>query len=151
MKWKICIKYVFTRWKVPFTSRSIWKMKNINFNQPENQFLWSGIRFLLKKLLPPNYKCLRKPLNKRILFPLDGKSVSTSQNEEFVKKYHSTWRKNCFHSQEYLKNGKYCFSLARETVSTSSNEVFLKKISIHLVLIMVSTSKKLLIKEHCFT
>ena len=46
---------------------------------------------------------------KKRLFPLDRKSVSTSWNEEHVKKYISTWRKSCFHNQEHLKNGKKLF------------------------------------------
>ena len=34
----------------------------------------------------PNFKSFNKALNKKILFPLDRISVSTSRNEEFVKK-----------------------------------------------------------------
>ena len=33
----------------------------------------------------PNFKSFNKALNKKILFPLDRKSVSTSWSEEFVK------------------------------------------------------------------
>ena len=55
----------------------------------------------LKKLLTPNFKNLNKPLNKRILFSLDRKSISTNRNEELVK--------NCLHSQEYLADGKKLF------------------------------------------
>ena len=90
MKRKIRMKFVSTRQKVAFTSRSLSKIESINFNQPENQFLRAGIRFFLKKLAQLNFKNLSKPLHKRILFPLDGKSVSTSENQEFVKKYLST-------------------------------------------------------------
>ena len=41
-------------------------------------------------------------------------------------------------------------AVARKTVPTRSKEVFFKKIVLH-VSIMVSTSKKLWIKEHYFT
>ena len=75
-----------------------------------------------QKLPPPNFKSFNNALNKKLLFPMGRKSVSTSRNEEFVKKYK---RKNCFHSQEYLTNGKNSFSLARKTVPTRSKEVFL--------------------------
>ena len=43
-------------------------------------------------------------VNKRILFPLDKNTDSTSRNEGFFyKKYVLTTRKNCFHRQEYLQ------------------------------------------------
>ena len=44
------------------------------------------ISFHKQELPPPNFKSFHKALNKNILFPLDKKSVSTSQNREFVKK-----------------------------------------------------------------
>ena len=47
----------------------------------------AGIKCILKKLPHPNFKNFNKALNKRILFALDRKSVSTSRNEEFVKKW----------------------------------------------------------------
>ena len=41
----------------------------------------------LKKVTTPNFKIFNKALlNKTILFLLDRKFVSTSRNEEFVKK-----------------------------------------------------------------
>ena len=43
--------------------------------------------FSENKMLPPNFKNFNKALNKRILFLPDRKSVSTSWNEELVKKY----------------------------------------------------------------
>ena len=60
-------------------------MEKINFHYPKNQFPGEEIRFLLKKLLPPNFKIFNKALNKAILFLPDRKFVSASQNEEFVK------------------------------------------------------------------
>ena len=61
--------------------------------------------------------------NKTILFLLDRKFVSSSQNEEFVKK---TFPWEILFSLpgifDKCKNG---FSVARKTVSTRSNEVFL--------------------------
>ena len=67
------------------------KMEKINFHKPGNQFPRAGIRLLLKKtLLPPSFKDFNKSLNKGILFSLDRKYVSTSRNEELVKKYVST-------------------------------------------------------------
>ena len=55
-------------------------MEKINFHLPENQFPRERIRFFLKTLLPPNFKNFSKALNKRILFPLDRKSVFTGRN-----------------------------------------------------------------------
>ena len=43
-----------------------------------------------QKLPPPNFKSFNNALNKKLLFPMGRKSVSTSRNEEFVKKYIST-------------------------------------------------------------
>ena len=62
--------------------------KKINFYQPKNQFPRAEIRFLLKRLLPPNFKIFKRALNKTILFLLDRKFVSTSRNE---KRF--TWEK----------------------------------------------------------
>ena len=61
-------------------------MEKINFCLPKNQFPRVEIRFLLKRLLPPNFKIFSRTLNKTVLFLLDRKFVFTSQNEEFVKK-----------------------------------------------------------------
>ena len=44
----------------------------------------------------------RKTVNKRILFPINKNSDSTSRSEEFVKKYAFTTPKNCFHWQKYI-------------------------------------------------
>ena len=60
-------------------------MEKINFHYPKNQFPQEELRFLLKRLLPPNFKIFNKSLNRTILFLPDTKFVSTSQNEEFVK------------------------------------------------------------------
>ena len=59
-------------------------------NSFKNTFPLEKKGFFKKKLLFPNFKNFDKALNKRMLFPLDRKSVSTSQNEEFVKIYAST-------------------------------------------------------------
>ena len=77
-------KYVSTRQKIAFTSRSIRKMKRINFPLTENQFPRAGIKTLLKNLLPPNFKNFKKALNKRILFLLNRKFASTSRKLELV-------------------------------------------------------------------
>ena len=87
--------------------------KKNNFRWPKNQFSRVRISFLLKKVATPDFRNLNKVLNKRILFPIDWKSVFTWQNEELAK--------NCFRSQEYLTNGRNCFSTATKTVSTRSN------------------------------
>ena len=63
------------------------------------------ISFHKQELPPPNFKSFTKALNKKNTF--------------------STRQKNCFHSMEYLKNGKNCFPLARKTVFTRNKEVFL--------------------------
>ena len=43
------------------------------------------ISFHKQELPPPNFKSFNKALNKKILFQLETKSVSTSRSEEFVK------------------------------------------------------------------
>ena len=53
-----------------------------NSYQLENQFPEAGIA-------PSEFQKLKQS-SKKILFPLDRKSVSTSRNEIFVKKYVST-------------------------------------------------------------
>ena len=92
-------------------------MGQINIHSPENQFPRAGVRFFLKEVAKPAFQNFNRALNKKILFPIDRKSVSTSWNEELIKKHVSTLLKNCFHSQEYLTNEKM--------VSTRSNKVFL--------------------------
>ena len=61
-------------------------MEKINFYYPKNQFQRAEIRFLLKRLLPPNFKIFNRALNKPILFLPNRKFGSTSQNEKLVKK-----------------------------------------------------------------
>ena len=61
-------------------------MGKLTFNSQNNQFSWAEIRFLLKRLLPANFKIFNRALNETILFLLDRKFVCTSQNEKFVKK-----------------------------------------------------------------
>ena len=46
----------------------------------------------------------KKSPNKRILFQVDRKLISTSKNGESVKEYVSTRREDCLHWQKYLKN-----------------------------------------------
>ena len=65
-------------------------MEKINLHNPENQTPQAGIRFLLTKLLPPNFKNLNRALHKRILLSPERKYVSTNRNEEFVEKFVST-------------------------------------------------------------
>ena len=74
----------------------------------------------------PNFKSFNKALNKKILFPLDRKYVSTSRNEEIINKipFHLTERL-CLQPGLAKKWEKNCFSLARKTVYTRSKEVFL--------------------------
>ena len=72
-------------------------------------------------LLPFNFKIFDSALSKTTLFLLERQLVSTSLNEEFVKKR--------FHLREKLPecliNTKNGFSLARKAISTRSNEIFL--------------------------
>ena len=62
-------------------------MEKINFRRPKNQFPRAEIKFILKKVPSANFKNFNKALNRRKLFSSDRKSVFTSRNEEFVKKY----------------------------------------------------------------
>ena len=65
------------------------KWKKITSASPKNQFPRAEIRFLLKRLLPPNFKIFNRALNKIILmkmknllkktFPL-GETVFTAWN-----------------------------------------------------------------------
>ena len=59
------------------------KEKN-GFHRPENQFPLAGIRLFFKNLISQFLQTEKKYLNKRILFQVDRKLVSTSGNEEFV-------------------------------------------------------------------
>ena len=54
------------------------------FHQPENQFPLAGIRLFFKNWISTSRK---KSPNKRILFQVDRKLVSTSKNGEFVSGY----------------------------------------------------------------
>ena len=78
--------------------------------------------FIVKRLLPPNFKIFIRALNETMLCLLHRKFISTSQNEEFVKKTFPQGG-NCFHCLEYLTNKKNGFSLARKTDSYRSNEL----------------------------
>ena len=49
-------------------------MGKINFYQPKNQFPRAEIRFLLKRLLPSNFKIFNRAWNKIKLFLLDRKN-----------------------------------------------------------------------------
>ena len=114
-------------------------MEKINFYQPKNQFPQAEIRFLLKRLLPPNFKIFNRALNKTILFLLDRKFVFTSRNEEFVKKLSpqekqfwlpgisDKWKKTLFHQPEkQFPQGAMKFFC---------------KIGFRIISIMVTTSK----------
>ena len=68
-------------------------MEKINFQQPKNQFQRAEIEFLLKGWLLQIFRIFNGALNKTILFLLDRKFVSTSRNEEFVKKNCFSWEK----------------------------------------------------------
>ena len=75
-------------------------------------------------LLPFNFKIFNSALSKTTLFLLERQLVSTSLNEEFVKKrFHL--REKLFSPPECLIDTKNGFSLARKAISTRSNEIFL--------------------------
>ena len=64
-----------------------WKIITFTSQSQKYHFPSAEIGFILKKLLPMNFKFFSKTLlNKTILFLPDRKFVSTSWNEEFVKK-----------------------------------------------------------------
>ena len=50
----------------------------------------------------------KKSPNKRMLFQLDRKSVSTSRNEEFFKKYVSTTQKIAYIGKDIQKIEENC-------------------------------------------
>ena len=61
--------------------------KENDFHQLKIEFPRAEIRFVLKRVVRPNFKFFNEALlNKTMLFLLDRKFVSTSQNKEFVKK-----------------------------------------------------------------
>ena len=97
------------------------------FYQPENQFSQAGIATPEFQKLQQSSKTKNTP------------SVSTSWNEEFVKKTFLLEGKTVFTGKNICQMEK---AVARKTVPTRRKEVFLKKIVLH-VSIMVSTSKKL--------
>ena len=70
----------------PWRAISHEKLNILSVLVAKNQFPRAEIRFLLKRLLPPNIKLFNGVLNKILLFLLDRKSVYTSQNEKFVEK-----------------------------------------------------------------
>ena len=53
------------------------------FHWPENQFPLAEIRLFFKNLISWFPQTNKKSLNKRILFEVDKKSVSTNWNGEF--------------------------------------------------------------------
>ena len=70
-------------------------MEKINLHNTENQTPQAGIRFLLTKLLPPNFKNLNKALHKRVLFLPERKYVLTGMKNSL---------KNLFPLDEKLLN-----------------------------------------------
>ena len=54
--------------------------KKLTSTSKRNQFSRAEIRFLLKRLLRPNFKIFNRALNKTILFILERKFVSTAWN-----------------------------------------------------------------------
>ena len=58
------------------------------FCKPENQFPPAGIELFFKNWISPMVSISRKKSpNKRILFQVNRKSVSTSRNGKFVQEY----------------------------------------------------------------
>ena len=66
-----------------------------------------------------------KALNKTMLFLLDRKFVSTSRNEEFVKKTFLFNGETVPTAWNIRLMGKTVIQLARKTVSTGTNDIFL--------------------------
>ena len=79
--------------------RNIWK-------NPGNWFQRAGITFSFKNWATPNFKISvhfqRKALNKNTRFVINWKFVSTSRNEEWIKKHNFTRPINCFHLNQDL-------------------------------------------------
>ena len=67
------------------------------------------ISFHKQELPPPNFKSFNKALNKKIFFPLDRKSFSTSRNEEFVKNTFPFDGKTVFTARNIWKMEKTVF------------------------------------------
>ena len=93
---------LFKNWKIAFTRRSIWQMGKISSTSQKISKSVSTNRNWHLHLSKDSAKFWIK----KKLFPLDRKSVFTSQNKEFLKMYVSTWQKIWFHSQKYMNNGK---------------------------------------------
>ena len=92
------------------------KWRKLTSTNQKNQFPRAEIRFLLKRLLPPNFKIFNRALNKNCFYQAENLFPPAGMNNSL---------KIRFHCLEYEVNGKIGFSLARKTVSTRNNEVFL--------------------------
>ena len=68
---------------------------------------------------------IRYTPNKRSV--TNQKSVSTSQNEGFVKKYDFTGPKNCFHSNQFLRKFKKMVSNSRNYLCLNIGLPFKKR------------------------
>ena len=108
----------YTNWKNRLKMRlhqtkNSFHQKEYLRNRKKTSSTSQKISFHKQELLPLNFKGFNKALKKKILFPLDRKSVSTSRNEEFVqKRFHLTenmfsqpgisdqWKKLFFTSQK---------------------------------------------------
>ena len=136
----------YTNWKNRLKIR-LHQTKN-SFHQKE--YLRNGkktsstsqkISFHKQELPPPNSKGFNKALNKKILFPLDRKSVSTSRNEEFVKKrLHLT--ESMFSQPGISDQWKKLFFTCQKSSFYQEQRSFSLKIDLQ-VSIMASTSKNL--------
>ena len=122
---KFVEKYVSARQKIPFTGRIIWKIEKISFYEPKNQFSQAEIKVLLKRLLPPNLKIFNKALNQARLFLLDRKFVSTSRNQESVKKNISLGRCSLFSMPGTSDKWKKRFFTSQKKSFYWSNDVLL--------------------------
>ena len=88
-----------------------WIVQNIFFlsifrRQLQDFFPSSGNVFFKEILISAQLKRileLKKAVNKKILFPIDKNSDSTSQNQGFVKKISFHYAESCYHRQKYLK------------------------------------------------
>ena len=118
--WKIHLKMSFHLTENSYHYEKYLRNGKNNFCQLQNQFPQARI--------------------KKILLLLHRKPVPTSQSEEFIKKYVSTCRKSCFHSQEYLANRKKLFFTSQKDSFFQEQGCFSLKIGLQAS-IMVSTSK----------
>ena len=106
----------------------------------KNTFCQLQNLFPQARIATSEFQKLQQSSEKKILLLLHRKPVSTSQNEEFIKKYVSNCRKNCFHSQEYLANRKKLFFPSQKDSFYQEQRCFSLKIGLQAS-IMVSTSK----------